>query len=93
MLHHEAKYLVLSFPFSNDGFLQLNYDENMECLLEGMVSIFEYIGGVRTEIWFDNTKTVVTKFIKGGRHDVTERFQRFCEHYRFKPVFMNPESR
>ena len=23
-LHHEAKYLVLSFPFSNGGFLQLN---------------------------------------------------------------------
>lgn len=28
-LHHEAKYLVLSFPFSNGGFLQLNYGENM----------------------------------------------------------------
>ena len=33
-LHHEAKYLVLSFPYSNGGFLQLNYGENMECLLE-----------------------------------------------------------
>ena len=29
-LHHEAKYIVLSFPFSNGGFLQLNYGENME---------------------------------------------------------------
>ena len=33
-LHQEAKYLVLSFPYSNGGFLQLNYGENMECLLE-----------------------------------------------------------
>lgn len=91
-LHHEAKYLVLSFPHSNGGYLQLNYGENMECLLEGLVTMFEYIGGVPTEIWFDNTRTIVTEIIKGGGREVTERFQRFCEHYRFKPVFMNPES-
>lgn len=91
-LHREAKYLVLSFPFSNGGFLQLNYGENMECLLEGLVAMFEHIGGVPTEIWFDNTRTIVTKVIKGGGRNVTERFQRFCEHYRIKAVFMNPES-
>lgn len=91
-LHHEAKYLVLSFPFSNGGFIQLNYGENMECLLEGLTAIFEHIGGVPTEIWFDNTRTIVTKVIKGGSREVTERFKRFCEHYRIRPVFMNPES-
>lgn len=91
-LHHEAKYLVLSFPYSNGGYLQLNYGENMECLLEGLAAMFEYIGGVPTEIWFDNTRTIVTEIIKGGGREVTERFQRFCEHYRFQPVFMNPES-
>lgn len=91
-LHHEAKYLVLSFPYSNAGYLQLNYGENMECLLEGLVTMFEYIGGVPTEIWFDNTRTIVTEIIKGGGREITERFRRFCEHYRFKPVFMNPES-
>lgn len=83
---------MLSFPFSNGGFLQLNYGENMECLLEGMVAMFEHIGGVPTEIWFDNTRTIVTQVIKGGGRTITERFQRFCEHYRIKPVFMNPES-
>lgn len=91
-LYHEAKYLVLSFPYSNGGYLQLNYGENMECLLEGLVAMFEYIGGVPAEIWFDNTRTIVTEIIKGGSREVTERFQRFCEHYRFKAVFMNPES-
>lgn len=91
-LHHEAKYLVLSFPYSNGGFLQLNYGENMECLLEGLVAMFEHIGGVPSEIWFDNTRTVVTEIIKGGGRNVTERFQRFCEHYRIKPVFMNPDA-
>lgn len=91
-LHHEAKYLVLSFPYSNAGYIQLNYGENLECLLEGLEAIFGYIGGVPTEIWFDNTRTIVTEIIKGGGRTVTERFQRFYEHYRFKPVFMNPES-
>ena len=91
-LYHEAKYLVLSFPYSNGGYLQLNYGENMECLLEGLVAMFEHIGGVPAEIWFDNTRTIVTEIIKGGDRKVTERFQKFCEHYRFNPVFMNPES-
>ena len=92
MLHENAKYLVLSFPHSNAGYLQLNYGENLECLLEGLSAMFEYIGGVPTEIWFDNTKTIVTNIIKGGGRDLTERFARFAEHYRFKPVFMNPAS-
>ncbi|MBO4337159.1 MAG: IS21 family transposase, partial [Lachnospiraceae bacterium] len=91
-LHHEAKYLVLSFPYSNGGYLQLNYGENLECLLEGLVAIFEHMGGVPTEIWFDNASAIVTKIIKGGDRKVTQRFQLFSEHYRFKAVFMNPES-
>ena len=90
--HKEAKYLVISFPHSNGGYLQLNYGENMECLLEGLVAMFEYIGGVPHTIWFDNTRTIVTEIIKGGGREITERFQRFTEHYRFKAVFMNPES-
>ncbi len=90
--HKEGKYLVLSFPHSNSGYLQLNYGENLECLLEGLQAMFEYIGGAPTEIWFDNTRTIVTDIIQGGGRNVTERFQQFCEHYRFKPVFMNPYS-
>ena len=89
---HEGKHLVLSFPYSNGGFLQLNYGENMECLLEGLQAMFEHVGGVPTEIWFDNTSTIVTKIIKGGERNKTDRFVRFEAHYRFKSVFMNPES-
>lgn len=91
-LHHEARYLAVSFPYSNGGYLYLNYGENMECLLKGLEAISWHLGGVPKEIWFDNTRTIVTKIIKGGGRDVTERFQRFNEHYRFKSVFMNPES-
>ncbi len=87
-----GKYFVLSFPHSNAAYMQLNYGENLECLLEALRSIFEYIGSVPNEIWFDNAGAIVTRIIKGGGRIVSERFQRFSEHYRFKAVFMNPES-
>ena len=43
----------LSFPFSNAGYLQLMYGENIECFMEGMIDIFAHLGGVPSEIWFD----------------------------------------
>ena len=80
----------MSFPWSNTGYMQLFYGENCECLLEGMAAIFKHIGGVPHEIWFDNASTMVTKIIKGGGRDLTDRFARFKEHYGFKALFMNP---
>ena len=85
-----GKYLEVSFPYSNKGYMQLFYGENTECLLEGLDAIFRHIGGVPDELWFDNTKTIVTKVIRGGGRETTERFDRFREHYRFQAVFMNP---
>ena len=35
-----GKYLEVSFPYSNKGYMQLFYGENMECLLEGLDAIF-----------------------------------------------------
>lgn len=85
-----GKYLVMSFPWSNAGYLQLFYGENSECLLEGLTAIFRHIGGVPHEIWFDNASSMVTNVIKGGGRNLTERFSRFKEHYGFKALFMNP---
>lgn len=89
---HCGKYLTLSFPYSNQGYFQLFYGENMECLLEGLKSIFEYIGGVPTRIWFDNTKTIVTKVLKEGGRQLTDKFLRFKEQYGFEAVFCNPNE-
>ena len=85
-----GKYLVMSFPWSNAGYLQLFYGENIECLLEGLTAIFQHIGGVPHEIWFDNASSMVVNVIKGGGRNLTERFTRFMEHYGFKAIFMNP---
>ena len=89
---HDGKYLVLSFPYSNAGFTILMYGENAECLIENMILIFKTIGGVPREIWFDNTSTIVTKIMKNGGRDITDKFLRFSEHYGFRYKFMNPES-
>ena len=89
---YSGKYFVLDFPYSNGGFIQLHYGENMECLLESLKAIFEHIGGVPTEIWFDNASTIVTKIIRGGGREITERFLRFQEHYGFIAKFCNPDS-
>ena len=91
-LSHEGKYLVLSFPFSNAGYLQLMYGENAECFMEGMIDMFAHLGGVPTEIWLDNTSTLVTKILKDGGRQLTDKFLRFSEHYGFRYKFMNPES-
>ncbi len=63
---HDGKYLVLSFPYSNGGYPQLMYGANAECFMESMIAIFDHIGGVPTEIWFDNTSTIVTRILKLG---------------------------
>lgn len=87
---HTGKYLVVSYPKSNVGYFQLFPGENLECLLEGLVNIFNYVGVVPREIWFDNASTLVTEILKAGKRNLTERFERFKEHYGFEAIFCNP---
>lgn len=89
---YNGKYLNLSFPYSNKGYLQLFKGENQECLFEGLVTIFEHIGGVPQRIWFDNASTIVTKVLKDGGRNLTESFLRFTEHYRFEATFCNVDA-
>lgn len=89
---YSGKYLVLSFPHSNGGYPQLMYGENAECFMEGMIAIFKHMGGVPSEIWFDNTSTIVTKIFKDGQRNLTDKFLRFSAHYGFRYKFMNPNS-
>lgn len=55
------KYLVLSFPHSNDSFCQVFGGENSECVCQGLLDIFYYIGGVPQNIVFDNATGVGRK--------------------------------
>jgi transposase len=89
---YSGRYLNLSFPNSNHGYPRMFKGENQQCLFEGLISIFEHIGGVPQVIWFDNTKTIVSKVLKGGGRTLTEDFLRFQEHYRFEAVFCNVDA-
>ena len=89
---YSGKYLNLSFPHSNKGYLQLFKGENQECLFEGLISIFNHIGGVPSLIWFDNASTIVTKILKNGERNLTDAFLRFMEHYRFGATFCNANA-
>lgn len=89
---HGGKYLNVSFPFSNKGYLQLFRGENQECLFEGLKTIFEHIGGVPGRLWFDNMSTVVTKVLKEGERNLTPDFLRFMEHHRFESAYCNKNS-
>lgn len=86
---YSGKYLNLSFPYSNQGYMQLFKGENQECLLEGLKTIFEHIGGVPGRMWFDNASTMVTKVLKNSERNLTDGFSRFMEHYRFEAAFCN----
>ncbi|MFR3365847.1 MAG: hypothetical protein ACLTR4_00695 [Gallintestinimicrobium sp.] len=52
------KYLTVSFPYSNDGYSQVFGGETAECVCQGLVDIFEFIGGVPPLLIFDNATGV-----------------------------------
>ena len=87
-----GKYLTVSFPYSNAGYLQLFKGENRECLFEGLKAIFEHLGGVPTRLWFDNMSTVVKKVLKGGKRELCDAFLRFKEHHGFDAAFCNANA-
>ncbi len=70
-IKYEGYYLNLSLPYSNAGYLQLFKGQNQECLLEGLKTIFEYMGCVPTFIWFDNMSTIVKAIGKDSTRDLT----------------------
>jgi len=84
--------LVLSFPWSNAGFMQVCRNETKECLCEALLKIFEHIGGVPFRILFDNMSSAVVHIEADGNRKLTEMFMRFTMHHRYKAEFCNPDS-
>jgi transposase len=84
--------LVVSFPWSNAGFMQVCRFETKECLCEALQRIFEFIGGVPLRILFDNMSSAVVHIEAHGSRKITEMFMRFTMHHRFKAEFCNPDS-
>lgn len=89
-ISRRLKYLVVSFPHSNDGFVQVFGGETAECVCQGLENIFEYIGGVPPLLVFDNA-TGVGRRIKNVIHE-SGLFAKFRAHYHFQIRFCNPQA-
>ena len=82
--------LIVSFPYSNTGWMQVFQSENQECLLTGLKRIFSHIGGVAIRLRRDNMSTAVAQVLKGTERVISDGFYRFMLHYRFGADFCNP---
>lgn len=88
----EGHALVVTFPQSNTGWMQVFPSENQECLLTGLKRIFYHIGGVPIRLRCDNMSTAVTEILEGAERVITDGFYRFMLHHRFKADFCNPSK-
>jgi len=87
---HEGHALIVSFPHSNSGWMQVFPSENQECLLTGLKRIFCHIGGVPVRVRCDNMTTAVAQVLEGTERVIADGFYRFMLHYRFSVDFCNP---
>ena len=85
----EGRKLTVSFPYSNASYCQIFKGENMECLLQGIKNVKEYVGIVPYRMVFDNLSTAVAHINKDKTRILTEGFQRFMAHYNTEPIFCN----
>ncbi|MDR2533120.1 MAG: IS21 family transposase [Oscillospiraceae bacterium] len=86
----EGHALIVSFPSSNTGWVQVFEAENQECLLTGLKRIFEYIDGVPVRLKCDNMTTAVAQVLKGSDRIISDGFYRFMLHHRFEADFCTP---
>lgn len=84
------KLLLVTFPYSTARFGIVLPAENAECLLWGLIQLFDRMEGVPPQLVFDNLSPVVS--MNQGNRTLTEMFQQFQTHYRFQVTFCNPNS-
>src|SRR5690625_3756672 len=85
--------LIMSFPYSNGGFVTPLPTENQECFLEGIKILFDQAGFVPRKLRLDNLSAAVVK-ARGHQQETifTETFQRFASHYGFEAQACNPRK-
>ena len=83
-------YLIVSFPYSNQGFTQVFRGETAECVCQGLKDVFARIGGVPTLLVFDNATGIGRRVGEVVRE--AEVFRRFRLHHRFDARWCNPYS-
>ncbi len=84
------KYLVVTLPASRLHFAKAYPLERTECLLDGLLSAFEWFGGVPERVVLDNTSLAVKKVLKGPDRIETQMFEAFRGAFPFHPDFCAP---
>lgn len=85
----QAHVLVVSLPYSNLRLCVPMPGENAECLCEGLVTVFERIGGVPPVLVMDNA-TGAGHCGSDGSVTLTDVFAAFVAHHRIEVRFCNP---
>lgn len=73
----KVKFLVVTLPACNAYFAKAYPVERLECLLDGIVEAFCWLGGVPRRAVLDNTSLAVKKVLKGTDRIETSRFHAF----------------
>ena len=77
--------------YNCDIFVKAFFRQNEESFLEGIISGFEYFGGVPRKVIFDNAKVAVKEGF-GSVAKAQDRYIALKSHYAFEPIFCNPSS-
>ena len=85
-----GEYLTVTFPHSNVGLTQVFWGETAECVCQGLLNVFEFVGGVPRRAVFDNATEVGRRV--GGEVRTSELFRRFAAHYGLDYTLANPYS-
>ncbi len=73
--------------YSRIKYLELTFDRSQTTLFRCLTHAFQYTGGVPTEIWFDNMKTVVDRSRSQFSKVVfNERFRQYAKEAGFIPI-------
>ncbi|HJG37220.1 IS21 family transposase [Enorma phocaeensis] len=83
-------FLVVEFPHSNVGLVQVFWGETAECVCQGLKNVFEFLGGVPLRAVFDNAIEIGRRV--GAAIVTSELFRRFAAHYGLDYSFTNPYS-
>lgn len=88
----EIKYFCARLAYSAHIFAKVYSAEREECFLDGIISSFEYFGGVPREVLFDNAKVAVSEGYGKYVTKITRGYETLVAHYAFKPKFCNVRS-
>ncbi len=73
----KARFLVATLPASNVHFARVYPVERLECLLDGILSAFTWLGGLTERAVLDNTSLAVREVLRGPEREENRAFHAF----------------